>query len=213
MEKQKFSWDLFNAMPLIGIIRNLSIKDIQYVMPLFIEAGFTNVEVTLNTKNASEAIEYIIKEYAGKINIGAGTVCTIGDLNNAIQAGAQFIVSPIIKKEVIVKSTAMGIPIFPGALTPTEIYDAWEMGAPMIKVYPASTMGPDYITNVLSPLNSIKLLPTGGVNLNNIQAFMKAGAMGVSVCSELFNKSLIQSRDQNKLLAHFSLFKNEMNKH
>ena len=107
----------------------------------------------------------------------------------------------------------MGIPIFPGALTPTEIYDAREMGAPMIKVYPASTMGPDYITNVLSPLNSIKLLPTGGVNLNNIQAFMKAGAMGVGVGSELFNKSLIQSRDQNKLLAHFSLFKNEMNKH
>ena len=206
MEKQTFSWELFNKMPLIGIIRNLSIEDIKYAMELFAEAGFTNVEVTLNTKNATEAIEYMVQQYAGKINIGAGTVCTLSDLD----AGAQFIVSPIIKKEVIVKSVAMGIPIFPGAFTPTEIYEAWELGAPMVKVYPAGSLGPDYIASVLSPLNAIKLLPTGGVNVSNAKVFMKAGASGLGVGSELFNKKIIASRDKNNLLAHFDLFKKEM---
>ena len=210
MEKQTFSWELFNKMPLIGIIRNLSIEDIKYAMEVFAEAGFTNVEVTLNTKNATEAIAYMAQQYAGKINIGSGTVCTLNDLEMAVDAGTQFIVSPIIKKEVIVKSVAMGIPIFPGAFTPTEIYEAWELGAPMVKVYPAGSLGPDYITSVLSPLNSIKLLPTGGVNVSNAKAFMKAGAYGLGVGGELFNKKIIASRDKNNLLAHFDLFKKEM---
>lgn len=210
MEKQTFSWELFNKMPLIGIIRNLSIEDIKYAMEVFAEAGFTNVEVTLNTKNATEAIAYMAQQYAGKINIGAGTVCTLNDLEMAVDAGAQFIVSPIIKKEVIVKSVAMGIPIFPGAFTPTEIYEAWELGAPMVKVYPAGSLGPEYITSVLSPLNAIKLLPTGGVNVSNAKAFMKAGAYGLGVGGELFNKKIIASRDKNNLLAHFDLFKKEM---
>jgi 2-dehydro-3-deoxyphosphogluconate aldolase/(4S)-4-hydroxy-2-oxoglutarate aldolase len=212
MEKQTFSWELFNRMPIIGIIRNLSIEDIKYAIEVFVEAGFTNVEVTLNTKKATEAIEYLVQQYAGKINIGAGTVCTVSDLEIATKAGAQFIVSPIINKEVIVKSTSMGIPIFPGAFTPTEIYDAWALGAPMVKVYPAGSLGPAYIASVLSPLNSIKLLPTGGVNISNAKAFMNAGAMGLGVGAELFNKKLIESKDRNNLLAHFNLFKKELEK-
>lgn len=212
MEKQTFSWELFNRMPIIGIIRNLSIEDIKYAIEVFVEAGFTNVEVTLNTKKATEAIEYMVQQYAGKINIGAGTVCTVSDLEIATNAGAQFIVSPIINKEVIVKSVAMGIPIFPGAFTPTEIYDAWALGAPMVKVYPAGSLGPDYIASVLSPLNSIKLLPTGGVNISNAKAFMNAGAMGLGIGAELFNKKLIESRDRNNLLSHFNLFKKELEK-
>jgi 2-dehydro-3-deoxyphosphogluconate aldolase/(4S)-4-hydroxy-2-oxoglutarate aldolase len=212
MEKQKFSWELFNKMPIIGIIRNLSIEDIRYAMEVFVEAGFTNVEVTLNTKNATEAIAYLAQQYAGKINIGAGTVCTLSDLETATNAGAQFIVSPIVNKEVIVNSVTMGVPIFPGAFTPTEIYDAWSLGAPMVKVYPAGSLGPDYIASILSPLNTIKLLPTGGVHLNNAKAFMKAGASGLGVGGELFNKKIIASRDKNNLLAHFDLFKKEMEK-
>ena len=212
MEKQTFSWKLFNRMPIIGIIRNLSIEDIKYAIEVFVEAGFANVEVTLNTKKATEAIEYMVQQYAGKINIGAGTVCTVSDLEIATKAGAQFIVSPIINKEVIVKSIAMGIPIFPGAFTPTEIYDAWALGAPMVKVYPAGSLGPAYIASVLSPLNSIKLLPTGGVNISNAKAFMNAGAMGLGVGAELFNKKLIESKDRNNLLAPFNLFKKELEK-
>lgn len=207
MEKQKFSWELFNSMPIIGIIRNLSIEDIKYAMEVFVEAGFTNVEVTLNTAKASEAIEYMVQQYAGKINIGAGTVCTLSDVEIAMKAGAQFIVSPIVNKEVIVKSTNRDIPIFPGAFTPTEIHDAWSLGVPMVKVYPAGSLGPDYIASVLSPLNTIKLLPTGGVNHRNAKAFMKAGATGLGVGSEFFNKKIIESRDRNNLLAHFNLFK------
>ena len=210
MTNHPFSWKLFNQMPVVGIIRNLTIEDINFLMPFYIEAGYTTIEITLNTPDAMEAIQLLIKQYEGKINIGAGTVCTLNDANSAIAAGAQFIVSPIVSKEVITKCNQLGIPIFPGAFTPTEIYEAWELGAPMIKVYPASFLGPNYISSVLSPLNKIKLLPTGGINISNIIPFMKAGAAGVGIGSELFDKVTIQQRDASKLREQLGLFIRQM---
>ena len=210
MTNHTFSWKLFNQMPVVGIIRNLTIEDINFLMPFYIEAGFTTIEITLNTPDALEAIQLVIKQYDGKINIGAGTVCTLNDANSAIAAGAQFIVSPIVNKEVITKCTQLGIPIFPGAFTPTEIYEAWALGAPMIKVYPASFLGPNYISSILSPLNTIKLLPTGGINISNIIPFMKAGASGVGVGSELFDKAIIQKRDANALKEKLGLYIKQM---
>ena len=210
MTNHPFSWKLFNQMPIVGIVRNLTIDDINFLMPLYIEAGFTTIEITLNTPDALEAIQLLIKQYHGKINIGAGTVCTLNDLNSAIEAGAQFIVSPIVKNEVITKCTQLNIPIFPGAFTPTEIYEAWELGAPMIKVYPASFLGPNYISSILSPLNKIKLLPTGGINISNMMPFMKSGAAGLGIGSELFDKVAIQQRDANALRAQFELYIQQM---
>jgi 2-dehydro-3-deoxyphosphogluconate aldolase/(4S)-4-hydroxy-2-oxoglutarate aldolase len=210
MDRSIFSWELFDKMPVVGIIRNLTVADINFVLPIYKQAGFTTIEITLNTPEALSVISSLALEYKGELNVGAGTVCTIDDLTAAITAGANFIVTPIFKAEVVKKCVSMEVPIFPGAFSPTEIYEAWELGASMVKLYPASVVGSEYISAVLAPLNKIKLMPTGGIHLSNMLAFMKAGATSLGIGSELFDKKIIQKRDSEAMLNHFTLFAQQM---
>jgi len=206
MNNQEFSWKEFSKVPLVGIIRNLSIDDISKILPVYHAAGLTTIEITMNTPFAAEIIRNATEQYNGKLNVGAGTVCSIEDLKLALQAGAQFIVTPILNPEVIKLCVKSKIPVFPGAYTPTEIYQAWELGADMVKVYPATALGPDYIRDVKAPLNKIKLMPTGGISLSNIEAFMKAGADGLGIGGQLFDKQLIKNQDWDGLLEHFKKY-------
>ena len=210
MDRPIFSWELFDKMPIVGIIRNLTVADINFVLPIYKQAGFTTIEITLNTPEALSVISSLALEYKGELNVGAGTVCTIDDLTDAVNAGANFIVTPIFKAEVVKKCVSMEVPIFPGAFSPTEIYEAWELGASMIKLYPASVVGPAYVSAVLAPLNKVKLMPTGGIHLSNMLAFMKAGAASLGIGSELFDKKIIQKRDSEAMLNHFILFVQQM---
>jgi 2-dehydro-3-deoxyphosphogluconate aldolase/(4S)-4-hydroxy-2-oxoglutarate aldolase len=210
MHRPIFSWDLFNKMPVVGIIRNLSVEDINFVLPIYEQAGFTTIEITLNTPEALSVISSLSNQYKGELNVGAGTVCTLSDLTDAVNAGANFIVTPIFKAELIKKCVLMKLPIFPGAFSPTEIYEAWELGASMVKLYPASVVGPAYVSAVLAPLNKVKLMPTGGIHLSNMLAFMKAGATSLGIGSELFDKKIIQKRDSEAMLNHFKLFAQQM---
>ncbi len=210
MDRSIFSWELFDKMPVVGIIRGLSVADINFVLPIYKQAGFTTIEITLNTPEALSVISSLALEYKGELNVGAGTVCTLDDLAAAITAGANFIVTPIFKAEVVKKCVSMEVPIFPGAFSPTEIYEAWELGASMIKLYPASVVGPAYVSAVLAPLNKVKLMPTGGIHLSNMLAFMKAGATSLGIGSELFDKKIIQKRDSEAMLNHFTLFAQQM---
>ena len=210
MHRPIFSWDLFNKMPVVGIIRGLSVAEIDFVLPIYKEAGFTTIEITLNTPEALSVIGSLANQYNGALNVGAGTVCTLDDLAAAIDAGANFIVTPIFKSEVVKKCVSMEVPIFPGAFSPTEIYEAWELGASMVKLYPASVVGPAYVSAVLAPLNKVKLMPTGGIHLSNMLAFMKAGATSLGIGSELFDKKIIQKRDSEAMLNHFTLFAQQM---
>jgi len=210
MDRSIFSWELFDKMPVVGIIRNLTVADINFVLPIYKQAGFTTIEITLNTPEALSVISSLALEYKGELNVGAGTVCTLDDLTDAVNAGANFIVTPIFKAEVVKKCVSMEVPIFPGAFSPTEIYEAWELGASMVKLYPASMVGPAYVSAVLAPLNKVKLMPTGGIHLSNMLAFMKAGATSLGIGSELFDKKIIQKRDSEAMLNHFTLFAQQM---
>ena len=210
MHRPIFSWELFDKMPIVGIIRNLTVADINFVLPIYKQAGFTTIEITLNTPEALSVISSLANQYNGELNVGAGTVCTLDDLTDAVNAGANFIVTPIFKAEVVKKCVSMKVPIFPGAFSPTEIYEAWELGASMIKLYPASVVGPAYVSAVLAPLNKVKLMPTGGIHLSNMLAFMKAGATSLGIGSELFDKKIIQKRDSEAMLNHFTLFAQQM---
>jgi 2-dehydro-3-deoxyphosphogluconate aldolase/(4S)-4-hydroxy-2-oxoglutarate aldolase len=210
MHRPIFSWDLFNKMPVVGIIRGLSIDEIDFVLPIYKQAGFTTIEITLNTPEALSVIGSLATQYNGELNVGAGTVCTLDDLAAAVNARANFIVTPIFKAEVVKKCVSMEVPIFPGAFSPTEIYEAWELGASMVKLYPASVVGPAYVSAVLAPLNKVKLMPTGGIHLSNMLAFMKAGATSLGIGSELFDKKIIQKRDSEAMLNHFTLFAQQM---
>ena len=210
MSKSTFSWELFQKVPIVGIVRNLSLEDLIQILPIFREAGLTTIEITMNTPGAEEMIAYALEKESDGLNIGAGTVCTKEDLSLALDAGAQFIVTPIINKKVIKSCVKKGIPVFPGAFTPTEIYNAWTLGADMVKIYPATSLGPEYIKDLKAPMNQLKLLPTGGVSLDNMSDFIKAGANGLGIGGQLFDKKLIQEKNWEGLKVHFQQFVNKL---
>jgi len=211
MNNQEFSWNEFSKVPIVGIIRNLSFEVIEKILPIYLSAGLTTIEITMNTTAAEEIIGFAADKYKGQLNVGAGTVCNTNDLDQALSAGSQFIVTPILDADVIRTCVSKNIPVFPGAYTPTEIYQAWKLGANMVKVYPATTLGPDYIKDVKAPLNKIKLMPTGGINLDNVQTFIKAGADGLGIGSQLFDKALIEQENWKGLELHFKQFVAKLN--
>lgn len=193
-------------VPVVGIARNIDLDTIIRILPAYSAAGLSTIEITMNSESATDIIRYAREAYGDQLNVGAGTVCTMAELHAALDAGADFIVTPVIDEPVIAHCVGLSIPIFPGAFTPSEIFRAWSLGAPMIKIFPATTLGPQYIRDVKAPLKQVKLLPTGGVSLHNMMDFMKAGASGLGIGSELFDKKLILAGNEQALLAHFNLF-------
>jgi 2-dehydro-3-deoxyphosphogluconate aldolase/(4S)-4-hydroxy-2-oxoglutarate aldolase len=200
--KNEFKADKFDEMPVIGILRNVPLPEIEAILPFYIKAGFTNLEVTMNSNGAEETIRHLSENYPS-LNIGAGTVCDKNDLKRAVKAGASFIVTPVVDEKVIKKCVKWGIPIFPGAFSPLEIYSASKYGATGVKVFPANHLGPSYIKDVLAPFQHLKLYPTGGVNLENISAYFKAGAKGLGMGGTLFLASLLETKDYENLGLHF----------
>ena len=200
--KNEFKADKFDEMPVIGILRNVPLPDIEAILPFYIKAGFTNLEVTMNSNGAEETIRHLSENYPS-LNIGAGTVCDKNDLKRAVKAGASFIVTPVVDEKVIKKCVKWGVPIFPGAFSPLEIYTASKYGATGVKVFPANHLGPSYIKDVLAPFQYLKLYPTGGVNLENISAYFKAGAKGLGMGGTLFLASLLETKDYENLGLHF----------
>lgn len=211
MAQHAFSWELFQKAPIVGIIRGLSADVVARILPVYREAGLTTIEITMNTLGAEAMIQRGLETSSEGLNIGAGTVCTKDDLDRALDAGAQFIVTPVVNKKVIKACVKRNVPIFPGAFTPSEIYNAWSLGASMVKVYPATSLGPDYIKDVKAPLNQLKLIPTGGISLDNIATYFKAGADGVGIGSHLFDKALIQQKNWSGLKDHFEQFVKKIN--
>ncbi|NLR91546.1 bifunctional 4-hydroxy-2-oxoglutarate aldolase/2-dehydro-3-deoxy-phosphogluconate aldolase [Flammeovirga agarivorans] len=204
-----FSWEAFEETPVVGILRNVSQEEVDFIVPIYISSGYSSLEITMNTEGATQLIAQLRDDYPS-LNVGAGTVCSMDDLEKALMAGVQFIVTPIVNVEVIAKCKSLEVPVFSGALTPTEIYTAWEAGASAVKIFPCSQFGFQYIKDVLAPLNTIKVLPTGGVTKENISDFFAAGATGVGMGSSLFPKEMIKEKDEKALRNHLSLIKNQI---
>ena len=210
MITKKFSSELYQKCPVVGILRGVSnIEILHKLTETYLKSGFYTLEITMNTNNVLEIINSLSTNFP-ELNIGAGTVCTIEDYKKATESGAQFIVTPIIDENVIQQSVSDGIPIFPGAYTPTEIYKAWSLGATAVKVFPATQLGPTYIKDVLAPLDDLKLIPTGGVSLENIKTFFKVGAYGVGMGGNLINKNDLLNHNFKNIASHLKLIKAEI---
>jgi 2-dehydro-3-deoxyphosphogluconate aldolase / (4S)-4-hydroxy-2-oxoglutarate aldolase len=192
---RKFSQSLFDSLPVVGILRGFNESQVTSIVQAAIRAGLTNLEITMNSPDASSQIRHALEIAEGRMNIGAGTVLNLELLDQALSAGASFIVTPTLAEPVITECVSERIPIFPGALTPTEIMTAWDLGATMVKVFPAESLGPSYIRALKAPLPQVKLLPTGGVDLKTLADFIKAGADGFGVGSPLFNSARINAGD------------------
>jgi 2-dehydro-3-deoxyphosphogluconate aldolase/(4S)-4-hydroxy-2-oxoglutarate aldolase len=171
-------------------------KDLARQMALAVAAGGMHlIEITWNTPDAYELIEQLRRELPHCI-IGTGTLLNLQQMEQAIQAGAQFLFTPHLDSAIIQAAVNLNVPIIPGALTPTEIVTAWNLGATCVKVFPVQAVGGvAYIKNLQAPLGQIPLIPTGGVTLENAAEFIKAGAVAIGLSSQLFPKHLVMSGD------------------
>ena len=186
---REFSWQQFEKLPIVGILRGFEVPVVRSLVEATARGGLRCVEVTMNSPAASEAIAAAIEVGGDEVQVGAGTVCTLDDLELALGAGAAFIVTPVVSSEVISACRQRGVPVMAGALTPTEIYTAWSQGADMVKVFPANQFGPGYLKDIRGPLPQVRLMPTGGVDASTLGDFYAAGASAFGVGGALFNFS------------------------
>ena len=187
----------FQQPPIIGIIRGVSQKMLLPVLDTAVRAGLTTLEITLNTPSALELIHTAATHFQStSVTIGAGTVCTRVEAEQAISAGARFIVSPITNVEMIAFCTHNNIPVFPGALSPTEVYTAWSAGATMVKVFPVGSVGgASYIRYLKGPFSEIPLLACGGVTPENMNDFFSAGASAITIGGNVFKTGWMEAGD------------------
>ena len=193
--KASFSSAWFQQLPIVGILRGFTLGQVTEIVRAALRGGLRNLEITMNTPEAVRQLREAVIVAEGRLNIGAGTVINLDLLEQALAAGASFVVTPTIEPKVVTACVQRQIPVFPGALSPTEIVRAWELGAAMVKIFPAETVGPGYIRALKAPLPHIKLLPTGGVDLKTLPDFVKASADGFGIGGPLFDRQRIESGD------------------
>jgi 2-dehydro-3-deoxyphosphogluconate aldolase / (4S)-4-hydroxy-2-oxoglutarate aldolase len=172
---------------IVAIIRGSKLEDALAISKALYAGGIRAIEITMNSPNALLSIEKVREQLGDDVVVGAGTVLDPESARNALLAGAQFILSPSLNVETIKMTKRYGAISIPGAFTPTEILTAYEAGGDIIKVFPASSLGPNYVKDIHGPLPQIPLLPTGGIDLNNIKEYIEKGATGVGLGSSLVN--------------------------
>jgi 2-dehydro-3-deoxyphosphogluconate aldolase/(4S)-4-hydroxy-2-oxoglutarate aldolase len=150
-----------------------------------IEGGLTNIEVTFTTPDADQAIKRLARKYGNKAVIGAGTVLDPLTARIAILAGAEFVVSPSFEEETAKMCNLYGIPYMPGCLTLNEMKEALKLGVDVLKLFPGSAFGPDYIKAVKGPMPHVQIMPTGGVDLNNMEQWIRNGCIAVGIGGNL----------------------------
>ena len=185
----------FERLPIMGIIREIDAADIGPLMETVCDAGLETIEVAMNTSDAASVLAGVREASAGRMAVGAGTVLSTEELFRALDAGAEFIVLPVLVKDVVRTCCARNVPVFPGAFTPQEAYNAWEAGASMVKVFPSSVAGPDYFKALRGPFRDIKLMAVGGVKLENIHDYFASGANAVAFGAGVFRKEWLERKD------------------
>lgn len=176
---------------IVAVIRADKVERSIAVAKACIDGGIRGIELTYTVPRAKVAIETLIHEFEDRseVLIGAGTVLNEYEANEAIKAGANFIVSPVFDQQVAVSCNSAGVNYFPGCLTPTEVYQAKSSGASLVKIFPASIVGPAVIRELHGPFPTTRIMPTGGVNLDNLTEWFDAGAYVVGVGGSLVGGS------------------------
>jgi 2-dehydro-3-deoxyphosphogluconate aldolase / (4S)-4-hydroxy-2-oxoglutarate aldolase len=206
MPVTRFDLTKFQEEPALGIIRGVTGESLQGVMEAMISGGLQFAEVTLNTPNAASLIEKAAKLYSNSICLGAGTVLSLADAKMAAESGALFIVSPTLNEEVAVFCKENNLAYFPGALTPTEIEKAWNAGATLVKVFPASQMGPGYFRIIKGPFQDIPLMAVGGMGPDNICEYLSAGADAVALGGSIISLSRMNEKEYSLIQKDIEVF-------
>ncbi len=192
-----------------GIIAIVRAQQAAQVGPLFealIAGGLNAIEITMTTPNALGAIREAREKIGERALTGVGTVITADTCRAAIEAGAEFIVTPVCRPELVAVAHAAGRPIMLGAYTPTEAQTAHEAGADFVKIFPADKLGPGYIKALRGPLPHLRIVPTGGVDVPNVADFLKAGCAALGVGTALVSPKILQEADWPELTRRAAAF-------
>lgn len=185
----------FKKKPYLGILRGIEETMLEPLIETIINAGLETIEITMNTENAAALIRSAVSIAKNKLMIGAGTVCDMQSLHAAHNAGATFIVSPVLVEEVVGYCNKQNLAVFPGALSPQEIFRAWNTGATMVKVFPAKVFGPSYFKEIKGPFNDVKLLACGGVTPENKDEYFSNGADAVAFGASVFKNEWLRNKE------------------
>ncbi|UHA75909.1 bifunctional 4-hydroxy-2-oxoglutarate aldolase/2-dehydro-3-deoxy-phosphogluconate aldolase [Paenibacillus sp. 481] len=193
---------------IIAIFRGITGEPADLAGQALVAGGVRFMEVTMNTEGAVQQIARWREQFAGVAYIGAGTVLDESMAAEAIHGGAQFLISPNLDERVISYAAERGVDVWPGVLTPTEMVKAWKAGAKAVKLFPMGALGPEYIREVRGPLPHIPIIATGGVDLDNMASFLKAGASAFGLGSKLVRKEWIQDGRYEELRQQAQLLVN-----
>lgn len=187
------------ARKAVAVIRVQEAEKLRKVIEAVYAGGVSAMEITMTVPNAIHLIEKMTEQLDGSILIGVGTVMNASMAEDAIKAGAKYVVSPVFKKEIVDMAHKYDVPVMPGCFTPTEIQAAYEYGADIVKVFPADVLGMAFFKAILAPMPHLRLMPTGGVSLTNAGEWLKAGACAVGLGSALLDKEAIKNENYSKL--------------
>ena len=197
--------DIVTAIEEAGVVAVIRLKEpdkLRAVVEAIGQGGIRAIEVTMTVPGAVELISQLAPTMPPGFILGAGTVLDPETAQQVIDAGAQFVVSPVFRRGVIDACHERDVAAMPGCFTPTEILDAWDAGADVVKVFPATSLGPNFFKDVRGPLPHVKLMPTGGVSLDNAGDWIRAGAVAVGVGTALLDSKAIASGDYAVLRAN-----------
>ncbi|MBM3249292.1 MAG: bifunctional 4-hydroxy-2-oxoglutarate aldolase/2-dehydro-3-deoxy-phosphogluconate aldolase [Candidatus Omnitrophica bacterium] len=200
----------FKEKPILGILRGIKPQEIAPLVEVIASSGLETIEITMNTPGAPDLIRKAIQASGGRLTIGAGTVLNTEDLKLALSGGATFIVLPVFVEEVVSYCAKFKIPVFPGALSPAEIYRAWNAGASMVKVFPANFFGPAYFKEVKAPFSGIELLACGGVRPENLKDFFAQGASAVAIGASTFKREWLEAGDYLSIAKNIKSFTDQL---
>lgn len=190
-----------------AVVRGESEEQILRAIEAALQGGVNVIEVTFTVPNPLRIIEALAEGLSDDVILGAGTVLTPETASNAVDAGAQFIVSPSTNLETIEMAKSRGVPVFPGALTPTEVITAWQAGGDVIKIFPANVMGPSYLRDLHGPFPDIPFMPTGGVDLGTARSWLEAGAACLGVGGALIDRKLMAAGDYTEITSRARKFR------
>ena len=199
-ERRSSIVEAIEASGVVGIIRLKDPSKLPGIVDALAEAGMRALEITMTVPGAVELIRKTAASLPSGFLLGAGTVLDVETLRRVVDAGARFIVSPVMRVELIHAAHECDVPVLPGCFSPTEILTAWDAGAQIIKVFPATALGPSYLRDVHGPLPDVKLMPTGGVSVENAGDWIRAGAAAVGVGSALLDPAALAVGDYGSVL-------------
>ena len=186
----------------IAVIRLADARQLHAIVDALVEGGVRVLEVTMTVPGAVDLIRELSGTLRSDLLLGAGTVLDVDTASRVMDAGARFVVSPVFTREIIARCHERDVAVMPGCFSPTEILTAWEAGADVVKVFPATALGPTFFKDVKAPLPFVKLIPTGGVTLENAGDWIRAGAAAVGVGTALLDTKAIAAGDYGVVRAN-----------